>query len=199
MRRTSMSIVAGLATAVLLVPTVPAQAAVKAKDAPSQADLTQAFPELAGGQFATDTTKAVGVPGKTCGQNGTAKAKSAYSVSGVSAEGQPVVAAGVGELKSSATTVKYFKAYKKFVKSCASYTDPTTGATVTMEMGKAPKLGQESLMITQQIAIAGVTSYTATVLVRHKKRMGSVLVIDDAPIATSGLNKLAKVTAKKMK
>lgn len=197
MRRTTLSVAAGLA-AVLLVAGSPAQAAVKAKDAPSQADITKAFPELAGGQFASDKTKTVGVPGKSCGQNGTAKAKSAYSVSGASADGL-VVAAGVGELKSSATTKKYFQAYKKFAKSCANYTDPTTGATVTMQLGKAPKVGQEALLITQEIAFSGVTSYTASVLVRHNDRMGSVLVIDDAPISTSGLDKLAKVTAKKMK
>lgn len=198
MRRTSLSIAAGLA-AVLLVAPAPAQAAVKAKDVPNQADLTQAFPELAGGQFANDTTKTVGIPGKTCGENRTAKAVSAHSVSGVSAAGQPVVVAGVGELKSSAKAVSYFKAYRKFVKSCASYTDPATGATVTMKLRKAPKVGQEALVITKEIAFSGTTSYTATALVRHKKRMGSVLVIDDAPIATKGLKQLAKVTATKMK
>ncbi len=198
MRRTSMSIAAGLAAAVLLVPTVPAQAAVKAKDArPGRPH--PGVPRARRWAVRDRHDQDRRCPGQDLRPDGTAKAKSAYSVSGVSAEGQPVVAAGVGELKSSATTVSYFKAYKKFVKSCASYTDAATGATVTMEMGKAPKLGQEALMITQQIAIAGVTSYTATVLVRHKKRMGSVLVIDDAPISTSGLNKLAKVTAKKMK
>lgn len=198
MRRTSLSVAAAGLTAVMLVAGSPAQAAVKAKDAPSQADITKAFPELAAGEFATDKTKKVGVPGKSCGQNGTAKAKSAYSVSGATADGL-VVAAGVGELKSSATNKKYFKAYKKFVKDCANFTDPTTGATVTMQLGEAPKLGQETLMITQEISFSGVTSYTASVLVRHQKRMGSVLVIDDAPISTSGLKKLAKVTAKKMK
>lgn len=199
MRRTSLSLAAGLAAALLLVAAPGAQAAVTAKDVPSQADIIKAFPSLDGGTFSTDKNKTITTPGSTCGAPTTQKAASVTAVSGVSASGLEIVVTGVAELKSSAKTKAYVAAYKKYVKACASYTDPTTGATVTMTLTKAPSLGQGSLAFVQQTTFMGVTSHAATVLIRDGKRIGTVAAIDDAPVSSTSVTKLAKVTAKKMK
>ena len=67
MIRRSSSLVSLVAAAALVVTATPgAQAAVGAKDTPSQADIVKAFPELADAQFTTDKVKKIGVPGKTC-------------------------------------------------------------------------------------------------------------------------------------
>lgn len=199
MRRTSLSLAAGLTAALLLVPAAGAQAAVTAKDAPSQGDIVKVFPELADGSFTTDKTKQVSVPGKTCGVAGTEKATSASSTAGASAAGFPVVAAGVAEVKSAAKAKSYLKSYKAFVKACPSFTEPNSGATVTVSSTKAPKLGQESLAVAQETSVLGTVAYSSTVVIRTGKRIATVLVIDDAPVSASSINKLAKVAAKKMK
>lgn len=199
MTRTSMSLAGGLAAALLLVSAPAAQAAVTAKDAPSKADIVKAFPELADGTFSVDKSKEIGAPSTTCGTPAKAKARSAVASSGVSADGMSVVVGGVVELASSAKTKAYLAGYKKYVKACASYTDPTTGAVITMKLTSAPKLGQASLAFVQQTTIMGYTSHSATVLIRDGKRIGNVVAIDDAVVSSTSLTKLAKVTAKKMK
>ncbi|GAA5115033.1 hypothetical protein GCM10023339_21380 [Alloalcanivorax gelatiniphagus] len=199
MRLSSLSLAGGLAAALLLVPATSAQAAVSAKDAPSQADIVKVFPELADAEFATDKTKQVGVPGKTCGVPGMEKVKSASSTAGASAAGFPVVAAGVAEIKSAAKAKGYLKSYKAYVKACPTFTEPNSGATVTVSAAKAPKLGQESLAMVQETSVLGTIAYSSTVVIRDGNRMATVLVIDDAPVSASAINKLAKVAAKKMK
>ena len=199
MIRTSLSIASGLAAALVLVSAPGAQAAVSAKDAPSKGDIVKQFPELADGEFRTDKNDKVAQPGDTCGTTALAKAKSAVATTGVSATGQPVVQAGVAEVRSSGQAKTYLASYKTYVKKCATFTEPTTGATITTSLTKAPKLGQAALAIVQETSIAGATSYSTSVLVRDGKRLASVVAIDDAPIASSSINKLAKVAAKKMK
>jgi hypothetical protein len=199
MRRTSLSLAGGLTAALLLVSAPAAQAAVGPKDAPSKGDIVKVFPELADGEFATEKTKQIAIPDSTCGASTTKKAKSAVSTTGVSAAGQPVVQVGVVEVKSSGQAKTYLAAYKKYVKKCATFTEPTTGATVTTQLTKAPKVGQASLAIVQQTSIMGITSHSSSVLVRDGKRLASIVAIDDAPISTSSMKKLAKVAAKKMK
>ena len=199
MKRTSLSLAGGLAAALLLVSAPTAQAAVSAKDAPSKGDIVKAFPALADGEFTTDKTKQVSVPSKTCGAPTAKKAKSAVSNIGVSAAGQPIVQAGVAEVKSQAKAKSYFAAYKTYVKKCATFTEPTTGATVTSTLTKAPKLGQSSLAILQETTVFGITSYSTSILIRDGKRLGSVVAIDAAPISMTSITKLAKVAAKKMR
>ncbi|GAA1924456.1 hypothetical protein [Nocardioides hwasunensis] len=199
MTRTSLPLAGALATALLLVSAPGAQAAVTAKDAPSQADIVKSFPELADGQFSTDKAKQIAVPGKTCGAPTTKKAKSGVTTTGVSSTGTSIVVAGVAEVKSAKQAKTYFASYKKYVKKCGSFTEPTTGATVTATLTKAPKLGQASLAITQETAIAGVTSYSTSILILNGKRVGTVAAVADAPVAMSSVKKLAKVAAKKMR
>ncbi|SEC65704.1 hypothetical protein SAMN04489844_2718 [Nocardioides exalbidus] len=200
MKRTSLSLAAGIATAVMLVSAPAAQAAVSAKDVPSQADITKAFPELAGGTFSTDKTKQVAVPPKSCGGTaGLQKAKSGSTTTGVSTTGTSVVVAGVAEVKSAAQAKSYLAAYKKYVKKCGTFTEPTTGATVTAKLGKSFKLGDSSLTVVQETTFSGVVSYSTSVLTIVGKRLGTIAVVDDAPVATSSVKKLAKVAAKKMK
>ena len=170
-----------------------------AKDAPSQKDIVASFPELADGEFTVNNEKKISVPGATCGAPTTAKASSAVSTVGVSATGYPVVIAGAAEVKSVAKAKTYFTAYRKYVKNCASYTEPTTGATVTTTLAKAPKLGQDALMVLQETSIAGTTGYSTSLLIRDGKRIASVSAIDDAPGATSAIKALAKVAAMKLK
>lgn len=198
MSRTTLSLAGGLAAALLLV-SAPAQAAVTAKDAPNSNDIVKAFPELAGGTFSTDKSKEVGAPSSTCGTPAKAKAQSVAATSGVSTDGTSVIVGGVAELKSVARTKAYIAGYKKYVKACASYTDPTTGAVVTMKLTAAPKLGQATLAFVQETTIMGYTSHSSTVLIRDAKRIGNVVAIDDAPVSSASVLKLSKVTAKKMK
>jgi hypothetical protein len=198
MRRTSLSIAAGIA-AVLLVSATPAQAAVSAKDVPKKGDIVKAFPEMADAEFETFTTKQLSVPGATCGTTESEKAKRLQSIRGVSAAGQPYVQSSVAEVTSAAKAKAYLKAYKGFAKECATFTEPTSGATVTTTLAKAPKLGQASLMVLQQTTIAGISSYSTSVLVSDGKRVAAVVAIDDAAIPASSITKLAKVAAKKMK
>ncbi|UUZ59768.1 hypothetical protein [Nocardioides sp. B-3] len=121
------------------------------------------------------------------------------ATSSVSADGTAVVVGGVAELKSVAKTKAYLAGYKKYVKACASYADPTTGATITMKLTAAPKLGQAAPAFVQETTIMGYTSHSSTVLIRDGKRIGNVVAIDDAPVVAASVMKLAKVTAKKMK
>jgi len=199
MSRTSLSLAGGLVAALVLVSAPAAQAAVTAKDAPSKSDIVKAFAELDGGTFSTDKYKAIGVPGPACGETGTQKAGSVVTTTGVSADGLSVVVGGVADLKSSAKPKAYLAGYKKYVKACASYTDPTTGATVTMKLKKAPTLGQGALAIVGETSFMDTTTYSATVLIRDGKRLATVVAVDDAQVPTASINKLAKVAAKKMK
>ena len=200
MNRSSLSVAGGLVATLLVVSGPAAQAAVTPKDAPGKADIVKIYPELAGGEFTTEKTKKIAVPDGTCGSTTQQKATSAVSTTGLPAEpGAPIVVAGVAEVKSSGKAKSYFKAFKAFVKNCATYTEPTTGATVTLAPAKAPKLGQESLAVTQETAIAGVTGYSTSVLVRDGRRIANIVVADDAPLSTSSVKKLAKVAAKKMR
>jgi hypothetical protein len=198
MRRTSLSIAAGL-TAVLLVSATPAQAAVSAKDLPRKGDIVKTFPELADAEFTTFTTKQVTLPGATCGTTRTEKVKGLASIRGMAATGQPFVQSSVTQATSAAKVKAYFKAYKGLTKKCGSYTDPTSGATITTTLAKAPKLGRASLVLKQETALAGATSYSTSVFISNGKRMAAVVALDDAAIPGSSINKLAKVAAKKMK
>lgn len=199
MRRTSLSLAGGLATALLLASAPTAQAAVSAKDVPSQKDVVAAFPELDGGEFTTEKSKQISVPGKTCGEAASAKAKSAVSTTGASAAGFPLVVVGAAEVKSDKQAKAQLSAYKKYVKKCATFTEPTTGATVSSSLGTSFKLGDDSLTVVQETVVMGVTSYSTSVLVRDGKRISSVVAIDDAAVPTSSIKKLAKVAAKKLK
>jgi hypothetical protein len=198
MKRTSLSIAAGL-TAALLVSAAPAQAAVSAKDLPKQGDIVKAFPEMADAEFTPFATKQISVPGATCETTATEKVKSLQSIRGVSALGLPFVQASVADTKSAGKVKAYFKAYKAYSNKCATFTEPTSGATVTTTVAKAPKLGQTRLMLKQETVLAGVTSYSTSVLIGDGKRIASVVAIDDAAIPASSITKLAKVAAKKMK
>lgn len=199
MFRTSAPLAGAFAAALLVASAPAAQAAVKAKDVPSENDIVKAFPALAGGTFTPEKTKTIGKPSSTCGQAGQEKVKSGATMTGVSSAGTTVVVTGAAELKSPAKSKKYVASYKKFVKACSSYTEPTTGATITMKLTKAPKLGQQALAVVQETTVFGVTSYGATVLVRDGKRIATVAAVDQAAVSSSAINKLAKVAAKKMK
>jgi hypothetical protein len=199
MKRTSLSLAGGLAAALLLVSAPTAHAAVKSNDLPSKGDIVKLFPELADAEFSTAKVKKVNVVGKECGTLKTQKAKSAVSSSGYSATGNSLAAVGVAELASEAQAKGYLKTYQSYVKKCASFTEPTSGATVTSTLGKAPKLGDAALSLSQETVVADTTAYSATVLIRDGKRIASVAVIDDAPVSASAIKKLAKVAAKKMK
>lgn len=199
MRRTVLSLTGGLTAALLLVSAPVAQAAVGAKDAPAKGDIVKAFPEIADGEFSTDKTKKISVPGKSCEVPATTKVKSAVSTTGVSATGVPIVQASVAEAKSAAKAKAYLAAYKKYAKSCATFTEPTTGAVITTSLGKSLKLGDGSLTVTQETSISGITTYSTSVLTRDGKRVSSVVAIDDAAVSSSAIKTLAKVAAKKMK
>jgi hypothetical protein len=121
------------------------------------------------------------------------------STTGVSSTGFPVVVAGAAEVKNDAKAKSYMKSYKAFVKSCGTFTEPTTGATITATLGSKLKLGDESITVVQETTFSGITSYSMSVLVRDGKRIASVAAIDDAAISTSAIKKLAKVAAKKLK
>lgn len=197
MRRTSLSIAAGL-TAVLLVSSTPAQAAVSVKDVPRKGDLVKAFPEMADAEFTTFTSKQSSVPGATCGMTETQKVKSLASIRGVSSAGQSYVQSTAIQATSAAKVKAYLKAYKRFAKECAAFTEPTSGAAVTTTLAKAPRLGQATLMLKQETTFAGVTTYSTTVFIGDGKRAAAVVAIDDAAIPASAIKKLAKVAAKKM-
>lgn len=198
MKRTSLPLVATMTAALLLVPATGAHAAVSAKDAPNEKDIVKVFPALAGGTFETTKAKKISVPGKECGVNATQKGKS-VAVTGISTEGRNIVVAGVSDLGSKAKAKGYMAKFKKFVKQCSSYTEPTTGATVTLKLAKAPKLGQQAIAIVQETSVMGITSHGASIVILQGKRISTVGAVDPAPIATSSITKLAKVAAKKMK
>lgn len=176
-----------------------AHAAVSAKDTVSEADIVKAVPEIAGGSFTTEKGKVIGTPGKTCGATVEQKVKSAVTIAGTSTVGFPTAAASASELSSESKAKKYLAAYTKFVKNCASFTEPSTGAVVTMQKASAPKLGQGSVAAVQTIAIGGFNTYSASVVVRVGKRIASVVVIDDAAVSSAQINALAKAAAKKLK
>lgn len=198
MRRTSLSIAAGL-TAVLLVSGTPAQAAVSAKDLPKKGDIVTAFPEMADAEFTSFTSKQNSAPGATCDTSEIVKVKRLASIRGVSSASASYVQSTVVQHSSAAKVKAYLKSYKRYAKDCASFTEPTSGGTVTTALVKAPRLGQSSLMLTQQTAVGGVVTYSSTVFIGDGKRSAAVVAIDDAAIPASAIKKLAKVAAKKMK
>lgn len=198
MRRTSLSIAAGL-TAVLLVSGTPAQAAVSAKDLPKQGDIVKAFPEMADAEFTSFTSKQNSMPGATCDTAEIVKVKRLASIRGVSSAGASYVQSTVVQHSSVAKVKAYLTSYKKYAKDCATFTEPTSGGTVTTTLVKGPKLGQSTVMLQQETAVAGIVSYSSTVFIGDGKRAAAVVAIDDAAIPASAIKKLAKVTAKKMK
>jgi hypothetical protein len=198
MRRTSLSIAAGL-TAVLLVSGTPAQAAVSAKDLPKKGDIVKAFPELADAEFTSFTSKKNSAPGATCDTSEIVKVKRLTSIRGVSSTGASYVQSTVIQHSSAGKVKAYLTSYKKYAKDCASFTQSATGATVTTTLGKAPKLGQSTVMLQQETTVAGVISYSTVVFIGDGKRSAAVVAIDDAAIPASAIKQLAKVTAKKMK
>jgi hypothetical protein len=199
MKRTSLTLAGGLATALMLVTAPTAHAAVKSNDLPSKGDIVKAFPVLADAEFTTDKAKTINVVGKDCGTAATQKAKSAVTTSGYSTTTQSLAVVGVAEVKNEAQAKGYLKTYKAYLKKCPTFTEPTSGATITASKGKDPKLGDESMTVVQETVVAGTTAYSTTVLVRDGKRLASVAVLDDAPVSASAIKKLAKVAAKKMK
>lgn len=198
MRRTSSSI-AGIAAALVLVSAPAAQAAVTAKDAPSQGDIVKAFPELADGQFSTEKVKKIGVPGKSCEETELMKVKSGTYTTGSSASVYPIVLTSVVELKTEAKAKAYMKTYKKYAKKCATYTQPETGATITLTKGKTFRFGDESFTVDSQSVFSTSTNYSSSVLIRDGKRISNVVAVDDAAVPASSVKPLAKVAAKKMK
>lgn len=199
MTRTSLSLAGGLAAALLLVTAPGAQAAVTGKDAPNEKDIVKAFPELAGAQFTTDKVTKIGLPGKTCEQAARAKVKSGRSTTGSSATVYPIVVTAVVEFKTEAKAKSYMASYRRYVKKCAAYTQPETGASVTVSKGKSFRFGDESLTFDSQSTFSTSTNYSGSVLTRDGKRVATVIAVDDAPVPAGTVKPLAKVAAKKMK
>jgi hypothetical protein len=199
MIRTSLSVAVSLAAALVLVSAPGAQAAVSAKDVPKQGDIVKAFPEMADAEFTSFTSKQNSVPGATCDTAEIVKVKRLASIRGVSSAGASYVQSTVVQHSSAAKVKAYVTSYKKYAKDCATFTEPTSGGTVTTTLVKAPKLGQSTVMLQQETAVAGVVSYSSTVFIGDGKRAAAVVAIDDAPIPSSSINKLAKVAAKKMR
>ena len=199
MKRTSLSLAGGLATALMLVTAPTASAAVGAKDVPGKGDIVAAFPELAGGQFTSQKTKQVAKPGKTCGTATTEKARSGATTTAVSSSGTSIVVAGAAEVVTPRKAASFLGAYRKYVKKCGTFTEPTTGAVITSTLGKSLKLGDGSLTVDQQTTINGVVSYSTSVLAVDGRRLAILTAIDDAAIPTSSIKKLAKVAVKKLR
>jgi hypothetical protein len=186
-----------LALGLVLGAPTAANAKVKAKDAPSKADIVKVFPELKGGVFASDKTKKVGIPTKTCGTNKLQKVKSAFSNTGVASSGTAVVVAGVFEFKSTAQAKSAFKKYKKYVNKCKSF--KVSGIPVTLTKDKAPKVGQDRIAMTAVTSIGSVKGYASSVIIRQGKRVASVAASNDTKVSSKKMKKIAKVAAKKMK
>lgn len=201
MIRRSSSIVSLVAAAALVLVGSPgAQAAVSAKDAPSQADIVKAFPELADAQFTTEKATRIGVPGKTCDAIAEVKVKSgSFTTGSSSATVYPIVLVSVVELKSEAKAKAYMASYAKYVKKCTTYTQPDTGATTTLDKGKTFRFGDDSLTVTTSSTFTTSTNYSGSVLTRDGKRISNVVVVDDAAVSAGALKPLAKLAAKKMK
>lgn len=201
MIRASSSIASLAAAAALVLAATPgAQAAVTAKDAPSQADIVQVFPELADGTFSTDKVKNIGQPGKTCDAIVRVKVKSgSYTTGSSTTVVYPIVLVSAVEMKSEAKAKAYMATYKKYAKKCTTYTEPTTSSTVTVSKGKTFRFGDESLTVDTQSAFDTSTNYSSSVLTRDGKRLSTVIVVDDAAVPASSLKPLAKVAAKKLK
>ena len=175
MRRTAPSIAAGL-TAVLLVSGTPAQAAVSAQDLPKQGDIIKAFPEMADAEFTSFTSKQNSVPGATCGTAEIVKVKRLASIRGALVRRGVLRASPPVSQYSSAAKVKaYLTSYKKYAKDCATFTEPTSGGTVMTTLVKAPELGQSTVMLQQETAVAGVVSYSSTVFIGDGKRAAAVV------------------------
>lgn len=201
MIRTSSSIAGLVSAAVLVLVSAPgAQAAVTAKDAPSQDDIVAAFPELTDGQFSTEKVTKIGLPGKTCDAIVRVKVKSGSYTTGSSATTvYPIVLTSAVELKSEAKAKAYMATYKKYAKKCSTYTEPTSGSTVTVTKGKTFRFGDESLTVDSQSVFDTSTNYSSSVLTRDGKRLSTVIVVDDAAVPASSVKPLAKVAAKKLK
>lgn len=198
MRRTSLSIAAGL-TAVLLVSANPAQAAVSAKDIPKKGDIVKAFPEMAEAEFTTFKTKKSYAPGETCETSELKNVKRLVSIRAVSSAGASYVQSTVVQQSSAAKAKAYVKSYKRYARDCASFTQTATGGTVTTTLVKAPKLGTSAVMFNQETTVGGVVSYSTVVFIGDGARSAAVVAIDDAAIPAAAIKQLAKVTAKKMR
>ena len=199
MIRTSSSIAGIVSAAALVLVSAPgAQAAVTAKDAPSQGDIVAAFPELTDGQFSTEKVTKIGGPGKTCEETVRVKVKSGTYTTGASATVYPIVLTSVVELKTEAKAKAYMAAYKKYAKKCSTYMQPETGATITLTKGKTFRFGDESLTVDSQSVFDTSTNYSTSVLTRDGKRISNVIAVDDAAVPASAVKPLAKVAAKTM-
>ena len=131
-------------------------AAVSAKDLPKKGDIVKAFPEMADAEFTSFTTKKNSAPGATCDTSKIVPVKRLTSIRGVSSTGSSYVQSTVVQHSSAAKVKAYVTSYKKYAKDCATFTEPTSGGTVTTTLVKAPKLGQSTVMLQQETAVAGV-------------------------------------------
>ena len=200
MTRTTLSLASALAAALLLVTAPASQAAVTAKDAPKQEDIVKAFPELADGQFTTDTVKNIGQPGKTCDAIVRVKVKSgSYTTGSSTTTVYPIVLVSAVEMKTEAKAKAYLATQKKYAKKCSTYTEPTSGSTVTVSKGRTFRYGDESLTVDTQSTFDTSTNYSSSVLTRDGKRISTVIVVDDAAVPASSIKPLAKVAATKLK
>ena len=138
------------------------------------------------------------MPGTTCEETSRASVKSGTSTTGVSTTGYPVVLTAVVELRSVAKAKAYMASYRKYVKKCATYTQPDTGATISVDKGTTLRFGDESLTVDLQSTFSTSTSYSTSVLIRDGKRIGNVIAVDDAAVPAATVKPLAKVAAKKM-
>lgn len=180
---------------VLGAPTT-AQAAVKAKDVPSKANIVKVYPTLKKGNFATDTSKRAGVPAKKCGTNRVVKVRSSRARTGVHSSGLAVVT-GVVEFKSKSAAKSAMKKYKKYVRSCKTF--KLHGIRVKLTKNKAPRVGQDRLAMTAVTTVAGTKGYASSVIIRHGKRVATVATSDSSKVSKAKVNRLAKVAAKKMR
>ena len=173
---------------------------MSAKDPPKKGDIVKAFPEMADAEFTSFTTKKNSAPGATCDTSEIVTVKRLTSIRGVSSDRGVLRAVhGRPSTRRRPRSRRTSKSYKKYAKDCATFTEPTSGGTVTTTLVKAPKLGQSTVMLQQETAVAGVVSYSSTVFIGDGKRVAAVVAIDDAAIPASAIKQLAKVAAKKMK
>ena len=125
--------------------------------------------------------------------------KSGRSTTGSSATVYPIVVTAVVEFRTEAKAKGYMASYRRYVKKCAAYTQPETGASITVSKGTSFRFGDESLTFDSQSVFSTSTNYSGSVLTRDGKRVATVIAVDDAPVPAATVKPLAKVAAKKMK
>lgn len=172
-----------------------AQAKVSGKDVPSKSNITKIYPSYKSGEFATSTSRKVGVPGKKCGENSFVKARSARSLT--ASAGGTFLITGVAEMKSVAAAKGIMKKYKKYPSKCAKFT--SSGIASKVKRDSVPKLGQDRVAYSTVTTFAGINGYGATILIRHGKRIAEVSTGGNEKVSKTKLRKLAKVAAKKMR